>query len=70
MPTPSVGVTRYCFRRDRVGRDADAPTAEDIDRAISYITAHEDIREVILTGGDPLLDTISATGRRLAKYLI
>ena len=71
MPTLSCPVyCRYCFRRDRVGRDADAPTADDVDRAISYIAAHEDIREVILTGGDPLSlsDThLGALLKRLAE---
>jgi len=55
MPTLSCPVyCRYCFRRDKVGRDADAPSADDIDTAIDYIAAHDGIREVILTGGDPL----------------
>ena len=55
MPTLSCPVyCRYCFRRDRVGRDAAAPTTEDIDAAIDYIHADENIHEVILTGGDPL----------------
>ena len=74
MPTLSCLVyCRYCFRRDRVGRDADAPTAEDVDRAISYITVHEDIREVILTGGDPLSLSDTNLGALLSvspKYLI
>ncbi|MGB0630778.1 MAG: lysine-2,3-aminomutase-like protein [Alphaproteobacteria bacterium] len=70
MPTLSCPVyCRYCFRRDRVGRDADAPTPGDIDAAIGYIAAHEDIREVILTGGDPLSLSDTRLGdllRRLA----
>ena len=55
MPTLSCPVyCRYCFRRDRVGRDAAAPSSQDIDAAIDYIRSHGDVREVILTGGDPL----------------
>lgn len=55
MPTMSCPVyCRYCFRRDRVGRAADAPTADDLEAAYTYIGNHPDIREVILTGGDPL----------------
>ncbi|CAN0348135.1 unnamed protein product, partial [Discosporangium mesarthrocarpum] len=55
MPTLSCPVyCRYCFRRDRVGRAAGAPDADDLTAAFRYIEDHPDIREVILTGGDPL----------------
>lgn len=55
MPTMSCPVyCRYCFRRDRVGRAADAPTADDLDAAYLYIEDHPGIHEVVLTGGDPL----------------
>lgn len=55
MPTLSCPVyCRYCFRRDRVGRAADAPTADDLDAAFAYIRSDPAIHEVILTGGDPL----------------
>jgi len=55
MPTMSCPVyCRYCFRRDRVGRAADAPTADDLEAAYRYIESDSEIHEVILTGGDPL----------------
>jgi len=55
MPTMSCPVyCRYCFRRDRVGRAADAPTADDLEAAYRYIESTPEIHEVILTGGDPL----------------
>lgn len=55
MPTMSCPVyCRYCFRRDRVGRAASAPTVDDLEAAYRYIEDRSDIREVILTGGDPL----------------
>lgn len=55
MPTMSCPVyCRYCFRRDRVGRAADAPSADDLETAYRYIEDHAEIHEVILTGGDPL----------------
>ena len=66
MPTMACPVyCRYCFRRDRVGRAGDAPDAADIEAALAYIAAHEEIREVILTGGDPL----SLSDRRLGDLL-
>ncbi|WP_096700351.1 lysine-2,3-aminomutase-like protein [Magnetospirillum sp. 15-1] len=46
---------RFCFRRARVG-DADATMGEaEIDGALAYVAERPDIREVILTGGDPLM---------------
>ncbi len=49
------GCCRYCFRRRRVGGAAGAWTAAAQARALAYIAAHPEIREVILTGGDPLM---------------
>lgn len=46
---------RFCFRRARVG-DADATMGEaEIDAALAYVAERPDIREMILTGGDPLM---------------
>ncbi len=52
---------RFCFRRETVGATGLLPDA-DLDRALAYIAERPQIREVILTGGDPL--TLSP--RRLA----
>jgi len=66
MPTLSCPVyCRYCFRRDRVGRAADAPSADDLEAAYGYIEAHPEIHEVILTGGDPL----SLSDARLSRIV-
>lgn len=66
MPTLSCpAYCRYCFRRDRVGRAAGAPGARDIEAALAYVAAREGIREVILSGGDPL----SLSDARLAGLL-
>ena len=47
---------RFCFRREMVGPTADANlTADELDAALSYIRAHPQIWEVILTGGDPFI---------------
>ena len=53
---------RFCFRREVVGRAGPLPEA-DLARALAYVAATPAIREVILTGGDPL--TLSP--RRLAE---
>lgn len=46
---------RYCFRREMIGPGADVLNKEEREAAYTYITAHPEIREVILTGGDPLI---------------
>lgn len=45
---------RHCTRRRKAG-EHDAPMPKDnVDRAIDYIRDHPEIRDVILSGGDPL----------------
>jgi lysine 2,3-aminomutase len=47
---------RYCFRREMVGPNGRGTlTAPEIAAALDYIRVHEEIWEVILTGGEPLL---------------
>lgn len=45
---------RHCFRRRIVGQCDKSLTRKDLDRAVDYIREHKEIKEVILTGGDPL----------------
>ncbi|MGM0563385.1 MAG: EF-P beta-lysylation protein EpmB [Pseudomonadota bacterium] len=44
---------RYCFRREYPYESASASQSQ-WDEALSYIAGHDDIHEVILSGGDPL----------------
>jgi len=47
---------RFCFRREMVGPEGlGTLTAPELDAALAYIAAHEEIWEVILTGGDPMV---------------
>jgi lysine 2,3-aminomutase len=46
---------RFCFRREVVGPGGEALDAAELDAAIGYVQAHAAIREVILSGGDPLI---------------
>jgi lysine 2,3-aminomutase len=47
---------RFCFRREMVGpHGLGTLSPAQLDAAIGYIAAHEEIWEVILTGGDPLI---------------
>lgn len=55
-PTPMCAVyCRYCFRKRLVGQAVFTPDPADIQKGIAYIAAHPEIREVIFTGGDPLI---------------
>jgi lysine 2,3-aminomutase len=46
---------RFCTRKRKVGDDRKNPSSEDISRGIEYISDHEDIRDVLISGGDPFL---------------
>ena len=46
---------RFCFRREMIGPDRPGLDDEALGRALDYIRAHDEIWEVILTGGDPLV---------------
>ncbi len=46
---------RFCFRREHVGPDGGVLTERELDAAFAWFAAHPAIREVILTGGDPLM---------------
>lgn len=47
---------RFCMRKRHVGTTGEVPLdPESLDRAVSYIRATPAIRDVILSGGDPLM---------------
>lgn len=46
---------RFCFRREHVGPDGGLLTEDELQAAYAWFAAHPSIREVILTGGDPLM---------------
>lgn len=56
---------RFCFRRDRVG--GKGPSPELLAQAAEYISEHSEIREVILTGGDPLMLPVKKLGGLLKE---
>lgn len=49
-----AGICRYCFRK-RVFITPRAEHLRDIPAAIEYVRAHEEVTNVLLTGGDPLI---------------
>jgi lysine 2,3-aminomutase len=50
-----AGYCRFCTRKNRVGTSALAFSQQQVTEGIAYIAATPRIRDVILTGGDPLL---------------
>src|SRR5690349_11156833 len=46
---------RFCFRREKVGMKNKALSKAELNAAYDYIIQHEEIWEVILTGGDPFI---------------
>jgi len=56
---------RFCFRREVVGPDGGVLTEAELAAALDWLAATPAIREVILTGGDPLM----LSPRRLASLI-
>jgi len=55
FPTYQCAVyCRFCFRKESLTAIGRGYTREALEPALAYIAGHEEIREVILTGGDPL----------------
>jgi len=60
---------RFCFRREHVGPDGGLLNEAQLEAAFGYIESRPELREVILTGGDPLMLSprrMAAIMRRLA----
>jgi lysine 2,3-aminomutase len=56
---------RFCFRREHVGPEGGLLTEAELEAAYAWLAARPAIREVILTGGDPLM----LSPRRLGAIL-
>lgn len=55
---------RFCFRREMVGpANGEALSAAQLEAALDYVRAHDEVREVIVTGGDPFV----LSPRRIAQ---
>ena len=57
---------RHCMRKRAVGRSA-ALTVDDLPGALAYIARRTSIREVILSGGDPLLHSDASLAELLQR---
>jgi lysine 2,3-aminomutase len=56
---------RFCFRREHVGPGGGVLDQAELEAAFAWLEAHPAIREVILTGGDPMM----LSPRRLGAIL-
>jgi lysine 2,3-aminomutase len=46
---------RFCFRREKVGPGEEYLNPQEMAAALAYIKSKPELREVILTGGDPMI---------------
>lgn len=46
---------RFCFRREAVGDSDGTLSAAELDEAFAYLAGRPELREIIVTGGDPLM---------------
>lgn len=61
---------RHCTRRRIVGERDCSPTIEELDKELDYIRAHKEVRDVLISGGDPLTlptDRLEAIIKRLRE---
>lgn len=53
---------RFCFRREMVGPQGETMSPQDLAAALAYLHGHAEIKEVILTGGDPFMLSAKRAG--------
>jgi lysine 2,3-aminomutase len=46
---------RHCTRKRKVGEPKPAISEQQLDQGIAYLNTHPEVRDVVLSGGDPLL---------------
>jgi len=61
------GLCRYCFRKRVFIENNELDYLHDIDAAIDYINCHEEITNILLTGGDPLMLETERLAEIIAK---
>lgn len=58
---------RHCTRKRKVGDRDHIPKFEELQKAIAYIAEHPEIRDVLLSGGDPFMLSDEYIDRLLSK---
>ena len=52
---------RFCFRKHKDCRNLPTPSTDDVGKALQYIAGAKDIKEIVLTGGEPLMNKDTLT---------
>ncbi|MBD3225241.1 MAG: radical SAM protein, partial [Caldithrix sp.] len=52
---------RFCFRKHKECRNQKAPTQDHVKNAVLYVKNTPDIKEIVLTGGDPFMNRATLT---------
>lgn len=52
---------RFCFRKHKECRNQRAPKQEHVKNALAYVKISPDIKEIVLTGGDPFMNRATLT---------
>lgn len=52
---------RFCFRKHKECRNQAPPKLEHVKQAVSYVRVAEDVKEIVLTGGDPFMNRATLT---------
>ncbi len=52
---------RFCFRKHKECRNQKAPTQDHVKNALAYVRISPDIKEIVLTGGDPFMNRATLT---------
>ncbi len=47
---------RFCFRKHKESRNQQNPTVKDVNDAVAHVAASPEIKEIVITGGDPFLN--------------
>lgn len=58
---------RHCTRKRKVGDNNRGVTDHDLERGVQYIKAHPEIRDVLLSGGDPFILSTARLERIIRK---
>jgi lysine 2,3-aminomutase len=62
-----AGYCRYCTRSRLVSQGSLDPLPRRMDGILAYLRAHTEVRDVLLSGGDPLLMSVDRLDRLLAS---
>jgi len=63
-----AGYCRYCTRSRLVGAGELKPVTERVELAAAYVAEHPEVRDVLISGGDPLLSGEALLGRIIRRF--